>query len=111
MTNRNRWDFWWDSSTHWRVRGRYSQQRSCLESLIQTLVRYYLAAPDQFIVQQELIEYSLPISIRSQPVIVSRLPSTVYVCGETIKDPVSPGELAQIRSDVRAVLSRRDRRH
>lgn len=71
----------------------------------QTVVRYYVAAPDQFLVQQEVLEYAAPISTRAQPLIASRLPSTLYVCGETVKDPVSQEVLARIRSDLRAVLA------
>jgi hypothetical protein len=77
----------------------------------QTVVWYYLAAPDQYIVQQEVIEYDQPISSRSQPVIARRLPSTLYVCGDTVRDPVSEHELAQIRSDLRAVLAAPAERH
>ncbi len=71
----------------------------------QTVVRYYLAAADQFVVQQEVLEYAEPISSRAQPVIASRLPSTLYVCGETTKDPVSQEDFARIRSDLRSVLA------
>lgn len=74
-----------------------------------TVVRYYLAAPDQFLVQQEVIDYAEPISTRAQPVIASRLPSSLYVCGETVRDPVTQEDLAEIRSDLRAALAQRGR--
>jgi hypothetical protein len=70
-----------------------------------TVVHYYLAAPDQFVAEQEVIDYAEPISMRARPAIASRRPSTLYVCGETLKDPVSAEELRQIRSDLRAALS------
>jgi hypothetical protein len=76
-----------------------------------TVVRYYLAALDQFLVQQEAIEYAEPISTRGQPVIVRRMPSTLYICGESIRDPIGQEELAQIRSDLRAALADLGQKH
>ena len=70
-----------------------------------TVVRYYLAAPDQYVAEQEVIDYAEPISMRARPVPASRRPSALYVCGETVKDPVSQEQLAQIRSDLRAALA------
>src|SRR5216117_1068998 len=58
-----------------------------------TVVRYYLAAPDQFLVQQEVIGYEEPITHRAPPVIASRQPSTLYVCGETLKEAIGQEEL------------------
>jgi hypothetical protein len=69
-----------------------------------TVVRYYLAAPDQFLVEQEVLRYEESITMRVPPVIASRQPSTLYLCGETRVDPVSEQEIAEIRSDVRAAL-------
>jgi len=76
-----------------------------------TAVRYYLAAPDQYMVEQEVIDYAEPINMRARPVIASRRPSTLYICGETVKDPVSQEELTQIRSDLRAALAQPGRSH
>ena len=76
-----------------------------------TVVAYYLAAPDQFLVQQEALEYAEPISTRGQPVITTRVPSTLYICGEAVIDPVGQDELAQLRSDLRAVLGGTGQEH
>ncbi len=70
-----------------------------------SVTHYYLASPDQFLVQQEIIRYEEPITHQLPPVIASRQPSTLYVCGETLKDPISQQELQEIRGDLRAVLA------
>jgi hypothetical protein len=76
-----------------------------------TVVRYYLAAPDQYVAEQEVVDYTEPISMRARPVIASRRPSALYVCGESVKDAVSQQELTQIRSDLRAALAPSGRSH
>ncbi len=70
-----------------------------------TVVRYYLAARDKYVAEQEVITYAEPISVRSRPVIIARQPSVLYVCGESRKDPLNRDELEAIGSDLRSVLN------
>jgi hypothetical protein len=69
-----------------------------------TVARYYLAAPDQYLVEQESVEYAEPITTKTRPVLKSRKPSAVYVCGKVVYHGVEQNELALIRGDLETVL-------
>ncbi len=75
-----------------------------------TVARYYLAAPDQYIVEQETVEYAEPIGVKAHPVLKSRRPSTIYVCGQQAQDGVEPNEFALVRTDLKSVLDHLIRR-
>ncbi len=70
----------------------------------QVVVRYYLATPQQYVVQREELRYAAPISVQSHPVIVSRLPSTLYVCAGKSVDPLDADEKHGIQTDMDSTL-------
>lgn len=70
-----------------------------------TVARYYLSAATDYLVEQEVIGYRQPLSSKSQPAVAFRVPSVTYVCGATVKSPVSERELSDLQSDLKTVLS------
>lgn len=71
-----------------------------------TIVRYFLASPDQYLVEREELRYARPISINSRPTIVARLPTTLYVCGTTSTAPSAPADVKQVRAELDSALAR-----
>jgi hypothetical protein len=70
----------------------------------QAIVRYYLTTPQQYVVQREELRYAAPVSVQSHPVIVSRLPSTLYVCAGKSVDPLDADEKHGIQTDMDSTL-------
>lgn len=70
------------------------------------VIRYYLAAPDQYLVEREELRYTASIGTRSRPVATVRIPSTIYVCGSVSENPLTSNNVAHIRSDLDSTMAR-----
>jgi len=68
-------------------------------------VRYNLYSASAYLVEREQVRYAVPISIKSTPHVVSRLPSVVYVCGSRTLEPLADNDLRDIRNALDSSLA------
>lgn len=68
--------------------------------------RYFLLSPSRYVVQQETVQYKLPISKSSQAQIRSRVQTIIYVCDSQVSDLVTPQDVAKMRATLDSTLAR-----
>jgi len=71
--------------------------------------RYYLAGRHAYVLQRERLRYAKPLTVQSDAPVVSRLPSVLYVCGQSELSQFDPKEVEHLKAALDSALARASR--